>query len=278
MTATELLRDIRARLTPSSGDLAQNDAEYIIEQSLNISKTRLYTDASVIIDDDGLARVNAITERHLRGEPLPYIFGKAYFYDREFFVNGDVLIPRPDTETLIETIINTEKDRPARFVDIGTGSGILAAVLTAHRPAWSAVAVDISYRALRTAARNTNKSVCLVCCDMMTAVKPHKRFDFVVSNPPYISSAQMEKLDGSVVNYEPHTALHGGDDGLYYYRMISDTAGMYLKDSGRVYLEIGYDQGESVPGIFRDGGWSDITVIKDLGGRDRVVTAVWRVS
>jgi release factor glutamine methyltransferase len=274
MTTTELLRDIRARLTPSSGDLAQNDAEYIIEHSLNISKTRLYTDASVIIDDDGLARVNAITERRLRGEPLPYIVGKAYFYDREFFVDTNVLIPRPDTETLVEAVINTEKDRPARFVDVGTGSGILAAVLTAHRPAWSAVAVDISYRALRTAARNVNKNVRLVCCDMLTAIRPANQFDFIVSNPPYISAAQMETLDGSVAGYEPHAALFGGEDGLYYYRVISEHAKMYLKDSGRVYLEIGYDQGGSVPEIFARGGWSGINVIKDLGGRDRVVTAV----
>ena len=287
MTAAKLLRNIRTRLAPVSGGLAQFDAETIAAHSLNISRTQLYIDTSVIIGDDDLIRINSIIERRLRGEPLPYILGKAYFYDREFLVSADVLIPRPDTETLVETIINTEKDRPAEFADIGTGSGILAAVLTARRPEWRSVAVDISYGALRVAARNisssgaaggrgasANKSINLVCCDMLTAIQPKNQFDFIVSNPPYISSPQMRTLDPGVVHYEPHTALDGGSDGLDYYRMISGDAKMYLKDSGRVYLEIGYDQGESVPGIFSGGGWVDISVIKDLGGRDRVVMAV----
>jgi len=302
MTINKLLRDISARLTPVSGDLATVDSETIICQSLNITRTQLYTDTSIIISDDDLSRINTIIERRLRGEPLPYIFGVAYFYDREFFVNTDVLIPRPDTETLVEEVLNREKYQSAKFVDIGTGSGILAAVLTAHRPAWSAVAVDISYRALRVAARNvapsleiaggrgrpplqnsfadtnvhhpsTNKNINLICSDMLTAIKPENQFDFIVSNPPYISSTRMKTLDDSVAGYEPHTALHGGDDGLDYYRMISGCAEMYLKDSGRVYLEIGYDQGESVPEIFVGGGWVDIAVIKDLAGRDRVVRA-----
>jgi release factor glutamine methyltransferase len=243
----------------------------------------------------------------LKGEPLQYILGKAYFYDREFFVNPDVLIPRPDTETLVETVINTEKDTPAKFIDIGTGSGIISIILTAHRSAWKALAVDISYKALRTAARNisnindisnnsnisniinnnicdisnnsiagndTSSGILFICCDMIAAVKPQKQFDFIVSNPPYISTPQMATLDKNVVNYEPRTALHGGEDGLDYYRVISGSAKKYLKEGGRVYLEIGYDQGESVPEIFSNNGWSDIAVIKDLGGRNRVVTAV----
>jgi len=261
--------------------------------ALSITRVQLYTDTSIIIGDDDLARVNAITQRHLKGEPLQYIFGMAYFYDREFFVDANVLIPRPDTETLVEAVINSEKDCPARFADIGTGSGIIAAVLAAHRPKWRAVAVDISYGALRVAKKNilssgiTNgrermdrqdsssppKNIHLVCCDMLTAVRPEKQFDFIVSNPPYISSTQMKALGNSVAGYEPHTALRGGNDGLDYYRMISGCAKMYLKDGGRVYLEIGYDQGESVPGIFSDDGWAGIAVTKDLAGNNRVVTA-----
>jgi release factor glutamine methyltransferase len=280
----ELLRSLRDRLAPSLGSFAPIDAEAIILESLNISKTRLYTDFSRDVNENDLTRINAILERRLKGEPLQYIFGKAYFYDREFFVNPDVLIPRPDTETLIETIINTEKDAPARFIDIGAGSGIISIILTAHQPAWKALAVDISYNSLRTAARNirnnsisgnnTSNNILLICCDMLTAVKPQNQFDFIVSNPPYISSPQMETLGKNVVNYEPRTALHGGEDGLDYYRIISNSAKKYLKEGGRIYLEIGYDQGESVPKIFRGGGWGDIAVIQDLGGRNRVVTAI----
>ncbi|MDR0331539.1 MAG: peptide chain release factor N(5)-glutamine methyltransferase [Chitinispirillales bacterium] len=280
----ELLRNIKNQLTPISGDLAQADAELIIEQSLNISKAQLYTGCSIRVDKDDVARINTIVERHLQGEPLPYIFGRAYFYDREFFVSGDVLIPRPDTETLVEAVFKSEQNHQAAFIDLGTGSGILAAVLTAHRPAWSAVAVDVSLGALRAAARNValaddrggypRQSVSLVCADMFDAIKPKKQFDFAVSNPPYIPSRQVEALDKSVADYEPRLALDGGGDGLDYYRVISKRAGMYLKDMGRAYLEIGYDQGDSIPTIFRSDGWTDIAVIKDLAGRDRVLTAV----
>jgi release factor glutamine methyltransferase len=281
MTITTLLRDISAKLSPSSGDLAQADAEAIIQQSLNISRTQLHTDTSININDDDFSRIDAIVKRRLRGEPLQYIFGKTYFYDREFFVNSDVLIPRPDTETLVETVLNTEKGETAYFADIGTGSGIIPAILATHREGWKAIAVDISYKALRTASRNIfgddnhpNRNIILICCDMLNAIKPNKQFDFIASNPPYISSSQMKTLGKSVISYEPHAALHGGEDGLDYYRMISRRVKMYLKDGGRIYLEIGYDQGESVPQIFWEGGWRDITVIKDLGGRDRVVKII----
>jgi len=288
MTRSELLIDIRNRLIQAFGDstLADNEAVLIISQSIGITKERLYLDSSISINTNDIDRINTIAERRLRGEPLQYIFGKAYFYDREFFVNRDVLIPRPDTETLVDTVINTEKKRRAMFIDIGTGSGILAAVLTAHCTDWTAVAVDISFNALQTASRNLlgdgdgrsvnnhiNKNIFLICSDMLSAIKPDKRFDFIVGNPPYISSPQMKTLDKSVTDYEPSLALCGGEDGLDYYRVISARAKMYLKDTGRIYLEIGFDQGKSVPNILYNDGWKDVALIKDLAGRDRVVTA-----
>jgi len=288
MILSKLLIDIRKRLLNVLDDsiLADNEAVLIIERSLGIAKERIYADDSIRVNNDDIDRINAIIGRRLSGEPLQYIFGKAYFYDREFFVNNDVLIPRPDTEILVDTVINTEKKSPAMFIDIGTGSGILAVVLTAHCSDWTAVAIDISFKALQTASRNLfgddanpsvnnpiNNNIYLICSDMLNAVKPDKRFDFIVSNPPYISSPQMKTLDKSVINYEPRIALSGGEDGLDYYRMISTRAKMYLKDNGRVYLEIGFDQGESVPNILYNDGWDDVAVIKDLAGRDRVVTA-----
>ena len=275
MTVSELLIDIRRRLSQVLDDstLADNEAVLIISQSIGITKERIYFDSSICIDTNDIDRINTIVERRQSGEPLQYIFGKAYFYDREFFVNRDVLIPRPDTETLVDTVINTEKKRPAMFIDIGTGSGILAAVLTAHCTDWTAVAVDISFKALQTASRNLNNNIYLICGDMLGAIKPDKRFDFIVSNPPYISSPQMKMLDKSVIDYEPSIALRGGEDGLDYYRMISARAKIYLKDTGRIYLEIGFDQGESVPNILYNDGWTDVAVVKDLAGRDRVAVA-----
>jgi len=275
MIIAELLRKLNNSLTPLLGELAQSGAELIIEYSLNISRVQIYTESTKEITEEELSRIESVLKRRLDSEPLQYIFGKAYFYDREFFVNRDVLIPRPDTETLIETVLSGEKDnKTAYFVDIGTGSGIIPAILTANNPLWSAIAIDISLNALKTASRNVSNGVKLLCADMLSAFKLASQFDFIVSNPPYISSSQMKTIDKSVYDYEPHSALFGGEDGLNFYREISSKAPKYLKDGGRVYFEIGYDQGESVPKILRGGGWKNITVIKDLAGRDRVVKAI----
>jgi len=273
MTIAELLRKLRKELSALLGELAQNDAELIIEYSLNISRTQIYTGSSIEISAQELSKIESVVKRRLDGEPLQYIFGSAYFYDREFFVNRDVLIPRPDTETLVETVLSAEKNNNAIFADIGTGSGILAAVLTSNNPAWKAVAVDVSFKALKTASRNVSGSVKLLCADMMSAFKQNRKFDFVISNPPYISSSQMQTLDKSVYSYEPRGALFGGNDGLDFYRTISTSAPLCLKKGGRIYLEIGYDQGESVPQILNDNGWKNIAVVKDLAGRNRVVKA-----
>ena len=275
MTTAELLRKLCKELTALLGELAQSDAELILQYSLNISRVQIYTESTREINAEELSRIESVLKRRLDNEPLQYIFGKAYFYDREFFVNRNVLIPRPDTETLVEAVLSGEKNNAtAFFADIGTGSGILPAILTAHNPMWSAIAVDISFNALKTASRNISNNVKLLCADMLSAFKPTEKFDFIVSNPPYISSSQMQTLDKSVYGYEPHGALFGGEDGLRFYREISSKARVYLKDGGRIYLETGYDQGESVPQILRGDGWKNIVVIKDLAGRDRVVKAV----
>ncbi|MDR0305822.1 MAG: peptide chain release factor N(5)-glutamine methyltransferase [Chitinispirillales bacterium] len=276
MTIAELLRKLQGELSPLLGEFAQSDAELIIGYSLNISRTQIYTGCEKKITGRDLNRIESIVKRRLSGEPLQYILGSVYFYDREFFVNRDVLIPRPDTETLVETVLNAEKSSEAVFVDIGTGSGILAAVLTANNPAWTAVAVDISFKALRVASRNIPNNVKPLCADMLSAFKQTEKFDFLVSNPPYISLSQMQTLDKSVADYEPHGALFGGEDGLGFYRTISVSAPMVLKDNGRIYLEIGYDQGESVPEILYGNGWKNISVIKDLADRDRVVKANYK--
>jgi len=274
MIIAELLRNLQKELTPLLGELAQSDAELIIEYSLNISRIQIYTEPTREISADELCRIESVLSRRLDNEPLQYIFGKTYFYDREFIVNRDVLIPRPDTETLIETILNDEKDKKdVFFVDIGTGSGIIPAILTANNSDWRSIAIDISINALKTASSNISNNIKLLCADTLSALKPAKNLDFIVSNPPYISSSQMKTLDKSVYNYEPHGALFGGEDGLNFYREISSKASSYIKNGGRIYFEIGHDQGESVPQILRSDGWENITVIKDLSGRDRVVKA-----
>ncbi|MFP4014516.1 MAG: peptide chain release factor N(5)-glutamine methyltransferase [Chitinispirillaceae bacterium] len=278
MTVAEALRSIQARLHPVLGELAGPDAELILQHILNQSRTELYVSSTKELDTETVGRIGKIVERRLNHEPLQYILERAFFFDREYLVNPRVLIPRPDTETLIEEVLSTEPDEPRRFADIGTGSGILASVLTGQRPTWTAVGVDISPDALETAARNCGPEVKLLCADMLSAFNQEKLFDFIISNPPYISARDMARLDRSVAQYEPHLALYGGEDGLDFYRILSRTAPKHLVENGRLYLEIGYDQGESVPDLFRRDGWAGVSVQHDLAKRPRVVKAQWKIN
>jgi release factor glutamine methyltransferase len=187
------------------------------------------------------------------------------------------LIPRPDTETLVEQVLHAEDEGALRFADVGTGSGIVAAILTEQRPAWAAVASDISLQALAVAAANRRSGrVALVCCDLLDAVAGGRRFDFIVSNPPYISTGDIGGLDESVRNFEPRRALDGGADGLDFYRRFARELPRFLVPGGRLYCEIGCDQAQAVAGIFApDAGWNGLQLFRDLAGRWRVMRAAF---
>lgn len=283
LTVAKTLPMLRKKLSRVlDDDFAALECDMILEHVLKVDRAALYMNgAQIKIDDVVMSKIDEIVERRLRHEPLQYIIGKVYFYDREFFVDKNVLIPRPDSEILVETVFEMETADQKHFTDIGTGSGILGAVLAGNRENWFCDAVDFSFDALIVAKKNIfcddkkysqiSNRVRLINCDLLSAIKPNKQYDFIVSNPPYISKKDLLTLDKSVINYEPKLAFDGGGDGLEFYRMISKLAKSYLKDNGKIYLEIGYDQGESVPRIFGGDGWNIITVIKDLNGHDRVV-------
>ena len=187
-----------------------------------------------------------------------------------------VLIPRPDTEVLVEEVLGHEPLSPRRFFDCCTGSGCIAATLTEERESWHGVAADLSPAALCIAAKNCGPRVVLVCCDRLSALggSGASGFDFIVANPPYIPAAVLPILDPSVRDFEPIMALDGGEDGLAFYRYLAEYAPKILKRGGRLYAEIGYDQGPAVEAILRDREWKAIHITKDLGGRDRVVRAM----
>lgn len=273
MTIGEALELLKSKLTPSMAELACPQSEQILEFVLNCSRTDLYLHRSSELDNTSEEKMRRILSRALKGEPLAYITGKVYFYSREFTVNPDVLIPRPDTETLVEQVLANEKSPDLLFADIGTGSGIISCILTEHNKGWKAVAVDLSFKALKTAAINCGPGIDLVCADMLSAFKNRPLFDFVVSNPPYISAKEMETLDNSVTDFEPRTALYGGKDGLDYYRLLAADSPGLLKSNGHIYCEIGYDQGEYVKEVFLASGWSGVVICKDLGGNPRVMRA-----
>jgi release factor glutamine methyltransferase len=272
MTITNTLQLIQEKLSVVSGEFALPEAERILTFLLNCSRSELYLPQQKELPDVTLKKIQKIIKRRLKNEPLAYIIGSVYFYDREFIVTPEVLIPRPDTEILVEEVLKNEKRGACRFLDMGTGSGCIAAVLTEQNSGWKAVASDISFPALRIAKKNCPESVTLLCGDRLSGIKA--LFDFIVSNPPYIKSQVLPTLDKSVRNFEPLRALNGGPDGLDFYRYLAKAAMPLLKDRGRIYCEIGYDQGKDVPEVFKEKGWKDISITKDFGNRPRVLQAI----
>lgn len=208
------------------------------------------------------------------GIPTAYIENEAYFYDKEFFVDENVLIPRFDTERLVENILKNENSAEKFVLELGTGSGIICEILQEHRPNWKIVSVDISQNALKVAKKNCDEKIFLVNSDKFTAISAEKQFDIIVSNPPYIETEVIKTLDESVKDFEPMLALDGGESGLEFYEYLAEKATYYLKNGGRIYCEIGFNQGESVPEIFEKNGLSNIQKIKDYGQNWRVVWAV----
>lgn len=214
----------------------------------------------------------AINKR-LKRVPLAYIFGKTNFYGRDFIVSSDVLIPRLDTEILIEKVVSDIKlnGNQLSVLDIGTGSGAIAITLNKETGA-RLVAVDVSEKALEIAKKNAEENdadVEFVLSDLFAAISDLK-VDIIVSNPPYIESCVIAGLEPEVRDNEPILALDGGDDGLEFYKEIISQAPRHLNKHGRLYFEIGFNQGESVSNLMKK-DFKNIQVIKDYLGNDRVV-------
>jgi len=207
-------------------------------------------------------------------KPTAYIEQNAYFYDKEFFVDENVLVPRFDTERLVENILKNENEEEKFVLELGTGSGIIPEILQEHRPLWKIVSVDISPNALAVARQNCDKKILLVNSDKFSAILAENQFDIIVSNPPYIETEVIKTLDESVKDFEPMLALDGGVSGLEFYEYLAEISNSYLKSGGKIYCEIGYNQGESVPEIFEKNGLKNIQKIKDYGQNWRVVWAV----
>lgn len=239
-------------------------------------------------------RYEELLKRREKREPLQQIFGVTGFYGLEYIVNTDVLCPRQDTEVLVEAVLqdmhrgNVKTGNDAALLDMCTGSGCIALTLAEYGNMGIILGTDISEAALGIAGRNREyilksqaERVQLIQSDMFSGVRAWmdarglSGFDVITSNPPYIPSAVVEKLEPEVRLYEPCIALDGDRDGLRFYRILAEESRQYLLPGGRIYLEIGYDQGETVPEILQRWGYQNIQVIRDFGGQNRVVTAVF---
>ncbi|MVX58422.1 peptide chain release factor N(5)-glutamine methyltransferase [Streptococcus danieliae] len=222
-----------------------------------------------------LAQLESYHKRLIAHEPVQYILGKTDFAGLEFLVDKRVLIPRPETAELVELLLAENPDENVRMVDVGTGSGAIALAVAQKRPTWEVWASDISKEALQVAELNRDRldlqeRVNLQQSDLLTDLTGP--FDIIVSNPPYIAWEDREEVGLNVLHSEPHTALFAEEDGLALYRKLATESRTSLKPTGKIYLEIGYKQGQAVQGLFQAAfPKARVRVLQDQFGQDRMV-------
>lgn len=249
-------------------DIDEREARLLLAFSLDVSQNDLIK--ILEIDEKQFGHYLTILEKRISGMPYAYITGHKEFMKLDFIVNNNVLIPRDDTEILVEEAIKKDKKN---ILDMCTGSGAIAISLAKYVSQSNVTACDISNDALDVAKQNAklnNVEVKFICSDLFKNIEG--KFDMIVSNPPYIPRNDIEDLQIEVKN-EPYIALDGGEDGLLFYKKIIDEAKNYLTDDGVLMFEIGYDQAQSVSKLLKDNNYKNIYVIKDLGENDRVVVA-----
>lgn len=249
-----------------------NIAEEIICSVCKCSRSDIYLNKNLRFSQSQISQIQEIISQMKTGKPLAYCVNSKYFYDREFFVDENVLIPRYDTEILIETILKNEDGEKKTVLELGTGSGIISQILQSKRADWQIISVDISFGAAKIAKKNCDNEILIVNSDKFSAIKEQKIFDIIVSNPPYIESEEIENLDISVKDYEPVIALDGGKSGLVFYEYLAKNARKFLKENGRIYCEIGFNQGETAVKIFEENNFVKVEMIRDFGNNPRVVS------
>ncbi|MFW5815564.1 MAG: peptide chain release factor N(5)-glutamine methyltransferase [Wenzhouxiangella sp.] len=251
------------------------DAELLLAHALDKPRAWLYAHAEEAIPQQLHARATDLFERRLAGEPVAYILGLREFYGREFSVGPDVLIPRPETELLVELALERLPAGPCRVLDVGTGSGCIALTLAAERPAWQVTALDRSAAALAVCARNAARlGIARVRClesDLLSAVAG-ERFDAIVSNPPYVAASDPHLRRGDL-RFEPDLALSAGADGMSVITALIDQAQTALEPGGWLILEHGHEQGPAVAARMREAGLEEPATRQDLAGLDRATLA-----
>jgi release factor glutamine methyltransferase len=278
-TVSKVLAFATADFQKRGIEAARLESEILLCELLGMNRVQLLLDAQRPLARAELTRYRALIERRRGGEPIAYILGRKEFYGREFQVDSRVLIPRPDTEILVDVALRRTQLRSlfVRALDIGTGSGAIALTLARERPTWQVTATDISADALAVAQQNGMAlgavwGVRFLESDLFAKLPANERFELIVSNPPYIEADEMPELMKDVRDFEPHLALAGGRDGLDYYRRITEAAPHFLTTGGVLAVEIGSTQGQAVSELFTRAGFTDLELTKDYGGRDRVVS------
>ena len=271
----EVYTEGKNRLQKAGVQSYEFDARQLLFFVFSIDANQYLLNQSMPLSEEEEKKVNSYFEAiQKRSEkiPLQYITGEQNFCGLDFYVNENVLIPRLDTEVLVEKILEYEEPGQ-RVMDMCTGSGCIAITLQ-KLGGFQVMAVDISDEALTLARKNAQRNQAQVTffqSNMFEQLSNTSKVDVIVSNPPYIESKVVDELDDEVKKYEPRLALDGMEDGLHFYRILAREGKRFLNEGGRLYVEIGFDQAEAVKELFGAQGFLDIQVYKDLAGLDRVV-------
>lgn len=256
---------------------ARLEAQVLLCRALGVAKSYLIAHGDEALTPEQSAQYQPLIERRLKGEPIAYILGEREFYSLNFKVTPAVLIPRPDTELLVElALTHIPQDQPCQVLDLGTGSGAIAITIAKHRPQASVTAVDQSLDALAVARENADtlgtSNIVFAQSDWYSALAG-KKFDVIVSNPPYIEANDVHLNQGDL-RFEPISALASGDDGLDSLRQIVGQAHEYLLPQGWLLFEHGYNQGQKCRALLIEHGFEQVKTIRDLSGTERVTLGV----
>ena len=281
MTIREAQAWASSFLTKENIEQPQLESEVFIRSLFEWERSQLFVHWNDPISAEQLVQLQHWLTRRANHEPIHYIIGTQDFYGRTFQVNQNVLIPRPETELLVEAVLEQAKsywgDRPLSVVDIGTGSGAISVTLALESPNWTIHTVDISEKAIEVAKENAKRLGAKVHFHQGSVLDPliekGIQVDLIVSNPPYIPSKDVQELMPDVRNYEPHLALDGGEDGLDFYREIIKQSKNVLKPKGIIAFEIGIDQSDAIQNLFKESGANNYKVIPDFQGIPRIAIA-----
>jgi release factor glutamine methyltransferase len=279
LSFTDLIREGSHRLAQAHVENPRLDTELLLAEAAGVIRAKLFA-GSIDLDDEAQRRFEALVRRRAAREPLAYITGRKEFYSIEFEVAPAVLVPRPETETIVDLALKFAAERPnCRLLDIGTGCGAIAVAVASNAPGVRVVATDISTDALAIAHRNAirlglesrARFIHADCWDTLDGGEPLGRFDIVVANPPYVCESEMARLEPEIRDFEPRIALDGGADGLDFYRRIVAELRDHLIAGGAVIIEVGKGQAATVAAMLQAAGCVDVGVSNDLSGIPRAV-------
>lgn len=281
-SVSAILRQAAQRLISCGIESGALDAEILLAHALGIAREQLVAALRSPVDDRNLRAFKSLLSRRIKREPTAYITGRREFWSLDFRITPGVLIPRPETELLVETVFELATEwRSAgalRILELGTGSGAIAVALASELKSAEIVATDISAEALAVARGNAVRNdvagrIKFVEGDLFEPLAGEPRVDFIVFNPPYIRHADIIGLEPEISRWEPRGALDGGVDGLDYYRRTAAKAGHHLSAQGVVAVEVGAGMGRAVAELFQEAEYSSVSIADDYAGRDRVVVA-----